>query len=169
MRQVLVAVVNSSASLCAVRHVIREYRKDPRIGVHLLNVRPRISNYVARHVRKQDREAWYEERAENALRPARELLEKSAVPCRVHMAKGEAAQAIVACAKDLRCDCIVIGTARQGALQRLLSSSVTNRVLALTDTPVQVVVGDEVSNLESIGISAGVGLGIAGLIMLVFD
>jgi nucleotide-binding universal stress UspA family protein len=128
-----------------------------------------MSRYLARHVGKRDREQWYQDEAEKALRPARELLEKYGIPYVAHVEKGDTAGATVAKAKDLRCDCILISTARKDSLNRLLAASVTNRILALTDIPVEVVVGQDVSNLESIGIPAGVGLGIAGLIMLVLD
>lgn len=169
MRRLLIPVDGSANSLCAVRHVIGEYRNNPGTSIHILNVRPRMSRYLARHVSKRNRERWYQDEADKALRPTRDLLDKYAIPYFAHVEKGDTAEAIVTKAKDLRCDCILISTARKDSLNRLLAASVTNRILALTDIPVEVVVGQEVSNLESIGIPAGVGLGIAGLIMLVLD
>lgn len=128
-----------------------------------------MSRYLARHVSRQDRDWWHQEEAEKALRPARDLLDKHGIPYVAHVEKGDTAETVVAKARDLRCDCILISTARKDSLNRLLGASVTNRILALTDIPVEIVVGRDVSNLESIGIPAGVGLGIAGLIMLVLD
>lgn len=169
MRRLLIPVDGSANSLCAIRHAIGEYRNNPGTSIHLLNVRPRMSRYLANHVSKSNRERWYQDEAEKALYPARELLEKYGIPYVAHMEKGDTAEVIVAKANDLRCNCILISTARKDSLNRLLAASVTNRILALTDIPVEVVVGQDASNLESIGIPAGVGLGIAGLIMLVLD
>ena len=128
-----------------------------------------MSRYLARHVSRQDRDWWHQEEAEKALRPARDLLDKHGIPYVAQVEKGDTAETVVAKARDLRCDCILISTARKDSLNRLLGASVTNRILALTDIPVEIIVGRDVSNLESIGIPAGVGLGIAGLIMLVLD
>ena len=169
MRRLLIPVDGSANSLCAIHHALGEYRKNPQTSIHLLNVRPRMSRYLAKHVSKRDREQWRQGEAEKALRPARELLDKSGIPYAAHVETGDTAEAVVAKARDLRCDCILISTARKDSLNRLLAASVTNRILALTDIPVEIVVGRDVSNLESIGIPAGVGLGIAGLIMLVLD
>ena len=63
---------------------------------------------------------------------------------------------ICAAAKRLEAHHIVIGTARQNSLTRMLEASVTSRVLETTQVPVEVVVGDSVSKWERWGWPAGV-------------
>jgi hypothetical protein len=72
-------------------------------------------------------------------------------------------------ARRLRCDRIVLGTARKNSLTRMVEASVTNKVLDLTSVPVEVVVGDSVSRLERYGIPAGIGAGIGALLFLAAD
>ena len=67
-------------------------------------------------------------------------------------------------ARRLRCDHIVMSTARKNSLTRMLESSVTNRVLELTAVPVAVIAGDAVSRLERWGLPVGIGAALALLI-----
>ena len=64
-------------------------------------------------------------------------------------------------ANSLRCDHIVMSTARKNSLTRLVENSVTNKVLELTSVPVEVIAGDAVSKWERYGIPAGVGAALA--------
>ena len=54
-----------------------------------------------------------------------------------------------------------MGTARKNSLTRLLEDSITNRVLELTDVPVEIVAGESISKLERFGVPAGVGAALA--------
>jgi hypothetical protein len=72
-------------------------------------------------------------------------------------------------AQRLRCDRIVLATARKNSLTRMVEASVTNKVLDLTSVPVEVVVGDSVSKLERYGIPVGLGAGIGALLFLAAD
>lgn len=87
----------------------------------------------------------------------------------MHTEIGHKAEVIADTAKRLHCDHIVIGTARQNSLTRMVESSVTNRVLELTTVPVEVIVGDSISKLERFGIPAGIGTGLAALLLLAAD
>jgi hypothetical protein len=69
----------------------------------------------------------------------------------------------------LKCDHIVLATARKNSLTRMVESSVTNRVLDLTSVPVEIVVGDSVSKLERYGIPLGLGAGLGTLAILALD
>ena len=61
---------------------------------------------------------------------------------------GNAAEVIAEEAKRLRCDRIVMSTARRGSITRLLEDSTTERVLHETEVPVELVVSDQASALE---------------------
>jgi len=91
------------------------------------------------------------------------------VPFAQHVRVGRRAETIADEAKRLRCDHIVLATARKNSLTRMVESSVTNRVLDLTSVPVEVVVGDSVSKLERYGIPLGLGAGLGTLMILAFD
>jgi nucleotide-binding universal stress UspA family protein len=91
------------------------------------------------------------------------------VPFAQHIRVGRRAETIADEAKRLKCDHIVLATARKNSLTRMVESSVTNRVLDLTSVPVEVVVGDSVSKLERYGIPLGLGAGLGTLMFLAFD
>jgi nucleotide-binding universal stress UspA family protein len=74
---------------------------------------------------------------------------------------GDKAETITRVARELRVAQIVMGTARKNSLTRLIEDSVTNRVLELTEVPVQVVAGEAVSVLERFGVPAGIAAAVA--------
>jgi len=169
MQKILVPVDGSRNALHAVRHVIAEYRRHPGFEVHLLNVQAPFSRHVARFVARGDRDAHHKAQADAVLAPLRDMLEEARVPFAQHVRIGRRAETIAGEAKRLRCDHIVLATARKNSLTRMVESSVTNRVLDLTSVPVEVVVGDSVSKLERYGIPIGVGAGLGTLFILALD
>lgn len=169
MEKILLPVDGSPNSLYAVQQVVRDFFKNSNMEIHLLNVRHPFSKYVARFVSKKNRDSFYREEAEKALMPCREVLEKYGVPYSQHVEKGDKAEVIVATAKRLRCNLIVMSTARKNSLTRMLESSVTNRVLELTRVPVEVISGDDISNIERYGVPAGIGAAITALLMVALD
>jgi len=166
MLKVLVPVDNSRNSQHAVRHVVNEFARNRGMEVHLLNVQAPFSSNIAQFVSRKSRDAFHRDEAEKALRPVRRLLDRAGVPHIDHVEVGSKAEVIAAAARRLGCDHIVMGTARKDSLTRMFEASVTNRVLELTSVPVEVIVGDAVSNLERYGIPAGLA-GAVGLLMLV--
>lgn len=169
MQRILVPVDGSPNSLYAVRHAVREFFNNSAVEIHLINVQQPFSRNVARFVSKKSIDHWHREEAEAALNPCRQLLEQYGVPYCAHRAKGAKAEAIVAAAKRLRCDLILMSTARKNSLTRMLEASVTNRVLELTPVPVEVIAGGAVSKLELYGLPTGIGAGIAALLILALD
>ena len=169
MLKVLVAFDGSSNALHAVRHVLSEFRRNPALDIHLLNVQPPFSNNVARWIDRKTMNEAHVEASEQALRPARQLLEESGVPYSVHLAVGRKADSIAESAHQLQCDHIVIGTARKNSLVRTLEGSVTNRVLELTTVPVIAIAGDPASTWERYGIQLGVGGGLTWLVVAALE
>jgi len=156
MRKVLIPVDGSRNSEFAVRHVVKQFMNDSAMQVHLLNVQTPLTSHVAQFLTRKDRHEYYHDSAEKALDPARQILEKFGIPYSVHTELGDRAECITHTASRLRCDEIVMSTARKNSLTRLVENSVTNRVLELTPLPVEVVAGNSVSNLERYGIPAAV-------------
>jgi YjbE family integral membrane protein len=169
MLKILVPVDDSRNAQHAVRHVIAEFRKNPAFEVHLLNVQAPFSRHVAQFAAKKDRDEYHREQSEAALAPLRALLDGARVPYAQHVKVGRKAEMIADEARRLKCDHIVLATARKNSLTRMFEASVTNKVLDLTTVPVEVIVGDSVSKLERYGIPVGIGAGLGALALLAID
>jgi Ca2+-transporting ATPase len=154
--KVLLPVHGSRNCELAVRHVVRQFMNNTEMEVHLLNVQPALPSHITRFLSRKSVRDYHLDEAEKALAPARQLLDSFGVPYAVHTEVGERAQCITATAHRLRCDQIVLCTARKNSLTRLVESSTTNRVLELTSVPVEVIAGDSVSRWERYGIPAGI-------------
>lgn len=169
MVKVLVPVDGSRNAQQAVRHVIAEFQKNPSFEVHLLHVRAPFSKHVARFTPKADREEYHRAEADKVLAPLRQMLADVRLPFAEHVRVGPRAETIADEAKRLGCNHIVVATARKNSLTRMVQASVTNRLLDLTSVPVEVIVGDSVSNLERYGIPVGIGAGLGALVLLAAD
>ena len=168
MLKVLVPVDGSANALGAVRHAIAEYQRHYELELHLLNVQPRLSRHIARFVSRHNRDSWHHDQAQTALAGARAVLEQASVPYLTHWAVGERVAEICGAAQRLGVHHIVMGTARQNSVTRMLEASVTSQVLETTPVPVEIVVGTAVSKWERWGLPAGV-LGVGGLLVLAID
>jgi len=158
MLKILVPIDGSRSSLFAAPHVIREFMKNRALEIHLLNIQPPLSWHIARFVSGKSREEFHREEAQKVLRPARRLLDNAGVAYTLHFETGnDKAKIITETARKLECDHIVMSTARKNSLTRMLENSTTNKVLELTQVPVEVIAGDTVSRLERYGIPAGIG------------
>ncbi len=163
MSRVLVPSDGSPNSLHGVRHVAKEFMKNRDLEIHVLNIQRPFSSEVARFTSRRDRMAFHQEQSEMALGPARQALDRSGIPYTVHAEVGDKADCIADAARRLRCDRIVMSTARKSSLVRWVEDSVTNQVIERTTVPVEVIAGDAASSLERVGIPAGVGAGLLAL------
>lgn len=159
MLNILIPVDGSRNALRAVEYVI-QYRvlHDELINVNLANIQPRLSKYVTRFVPSHNVSLFQQERAEKAMQGAVDLLAKAGMQHVAHISKGDTAEAIVACAQKTGSQKIVMGTTRKNALARFFEGSIVNKVMALTDLPVEVVAKDDATKLERFGIPIGLGL-----------
>ena len=165
MQRILVPVDGSPNSQYAVRQVINEFMKDSALEVHLLNVQPAFSRHIANFVSRSNRQDYHRAQSQKALGPVKQLLENHGLPYAEHLEVGDKATLIAQAARRLRCDRIVMSTARKNSLTRMLEDSTTNRVLEATDVPVEIIAGDTVSPLERFGVPAGLGAAIVLLLM----
>jgi nucleotide-binding universal stress UspA family protein len=165
MQRILVPVDGSPNSQYAVRQVINEFMKDSALEVHLLNVQPAFSRHIAKFVSRSNRHDYHRAQGQKALGPVKQLLENHGVPYAEHLEVGDKAALIAQAARRLRCDRIVMSTARKNSLTRMLEDSTTNRVLEATDVPVEIIAGDMVSPFERFGVPAGLGAAIVLLLM----
>jgi P-type Ca2+ transporter type 2C len=169
MLKVLVPVHGSRNCEFAVKHLVKQFMNNTAMEIHLLNVQPPFSQYVARFLSRKALHDYHQDEAEKALRPVRQMLDGFGIPYAVHMEVGDRAESITATAHRLRCDQIVMSTARKNSLTRLVENSTTNRVLELTSVPVEVIAGDAVSRWERYGIPAGLGTLLALLLAAAAD
>ena len=156
MLKILVPIDGSRNSHFVVPHVIREYQKNHALEIHLLNIQPPFSWHISRFINKKTREQFHRDQAEKALAKVRRALDGFNVPYSLHIEVGSKAKLITETARRLRCDHIVMVTARKNSLTRMLQDSTTNQVLELTPVPVEVIAGDAVSRLERYGIPVGI-------------
>ncbi len=167
MLKVLIPVDGSSNCRFAVKHVIKQFMNNTAMEIHLLNVQMPFSRDIARFVSRKGLQEYQRDQAETALRPVRQMLDGFGIPYSVHTEVGDKARLITDAARRLRCDQIVMSTARKNSLTRWVESSVTNKVLELTSVPVEVIAGDSVSKLERYGIPAALAAAVALLLAAV--
>jgi YjbE family integral membrane protein len=151
LARVLIPVDGSNNSLAAVRRVAA----SSDLEIHIVHVRSPLAQYVARFLGRRDIDAWHREEGLRALRDAITILWANGARFSHHIRLGRRAEAIAALAEELECDRIVISTARKNSLTRLVEDSVTQRLLALTRVPVEVIVGPRSCTLERIAVPAG--------------
>ena len=136
--RILVPVDGSPAALRAVAHVAIEagrYAEMPEI--HLINVQlPILSGNVRTFFSRERIDAYYHDEGMRVLRPARERLEASGIPCSVHIGVGNAAQTIAQYAKDRHCDMICMGRGGMGGISGMLMGSVASRLIHVSEIPI---------------------------------
>ena len=136
--KVLAAIDGSESSLRALRFVIDHpgmFGPEPEIV--LVNVHLPIPSVRAKAVLGSEVvEQYYRDESEEALAPARALLDS--IPCKVteRAIVGQPAAQIIATAKQQQCEVIVMGTHGHSAIGSLFLGSVAMKVIA--DSPVPV-------------------------------
>jgi Ca2+-transporting ATPase len=169
MLKVLLPVDGSPNCQFAVRHIIKQFMDNSAMETHLLNVQAPFNKDITRFVSRKNLQDHHRDQAEKALRPIREMLDNFSIPYSVHIEVGERAKCIADTARRLRCDQIVMSTARKNSLTRLVENSVTNKVIELTPVPVELIAGDVVSRWERYGIPAGLAALLALLLSAAAD
>jgi P-type Ca2+ transporter type 2C len=164
MLRVLIPIHSSHNCQFAVKHVIRQFMNNTAMEIHLLNVQAPFSKHITQFVSKRNVQDYHRDQAEKVLAPFRQMLDGFGIPYSVHIMVGDRAECITTTARRLRCDQVVMSTARKNSLTRLVENSVTNRVLAMTSVPVEVIAGDAMSKWERYGIPAGVVAALALLL-----
>jgi nucleotide-binding universal stress UspA family protein len=144
-----------------VKHVIKEFMNNTAMEIHLLNVQAPFTRDISQFVSRKNIRDYHREQAEKALGPIKQTLDGFGIPYSAHFEVGERAKTITDTARRLRCDHIVMSTARKNSLTRLVENSVTNKVLELTSVPVELIAGDAVSKYERYGIPAALAAALA--------
>jgi nucleotide-binding universal stress UspA family protein len=143
MRSILVPVDASDCSNKAIEALIEMAKKTGPLEVHLINVQARIFPEEALvYLEPEKLDTYYFERGSQALAPAEKMLKRAGIAFTSHRATGPVAEHIVAKARELAVDGILMGTHGHGRLAGMLLGSVSNKVLHLSPVPVTLVRGE---------------------------
>ena len=138
-KRVLVAVDGSKDSQMAVRQAItmrNELRDPAALELHTVHVQRPFSGDVSTFIATQTLDEYYKERSDEALAPARALLDAAECSYKAHEKVGDPAPMIAALASQLGCDVIMMGTRGLGASAAALLGSVAQGVMAKATVPV---------------------------------
>ena len=139
MRTVLVPIDGSECSLPALHYLAGARGEDRGATLHLLNVRPAMTDDGRQSVARADLDHYRGTQSDEAKHQARDVLDSAGIVCKSRPAVGHADDCITRCAGEPDCDHIVLGTHGRPALATLLVGSATLGVLHQTRVPVVLV------------------------------
>lgn len=155
--KILIPVDGSKYSRTAVDFVAsRSTLVGANPEVEVLNVQMAIPSRATRVVGSDVVSSYYTEEAEKALKPARTRLAKAGLTPTVRFAVGNPADEISAAAAKDDVDLLVMGSHGHSALRGLLVGSVTNAVLAQTQTPILILRHRETPPADSLKVGIAV-------------
>ncbi len=143
MRKILVPVDGTALSEAAVRAVVAQARREPIAAIHLLNVQPRPSRYLARFVDRAALRDVQRQAGERALAEARRILDNAGLPYDVHLETGKTARAVARAADALRVHEIVMGAEGGGLWNNARLWLLVMAVRRHANLPVMVVMNPE--------------------------
>lgn len=94
MLKILIPVDGSRNCEFVVKHVIKQFMNNTAMEMHLLNVQPPFSGYVARFVSRKSLHDFHRDEAEKALGPVKQMLDGYGIPYAAHFEVGKRAEAI---------------------------------------------------------------------------
>ena len=106
------------------------------LEVHLLNVRPAVRGVAASFVSHSDLEGYHREEGMKALAEPRHLVEAAGLKPHAHVCVGDPGEMILAFARRLGCEQIVMGTKGHGPVAGLLLGSAARHVVAGAAVPI---------------------------------
>ena len=165
MFKILVPVDGSKSALHGVRHAIDRAAARPDASLCLVNVQPELNRHIGGFLSARAMREGMAARGARALAEAVELAASSGVAARSAVLRGRVADALCRFSVEEGVSEIVLGAAAKSPLLRFLTGSVTNSILAAAPVPVAVVAAPPPSPIHRYGIPAGVGLGLAALIL----
>ena len=136
---IVIAVDGSENALDAVRYGAQLASANSAIRLHLLNIQPPLPSAASSFVSQEVVRSFHQEEGEKCLKAPRALLDGQKISYECHVAVGNAAETIVAYAREKNCAAIVMGTRGLSPLPSLLLGSVATRVLHLAEVPVTLI------------------------------
>ena len=143
MQKVLIASDGSAHADRALAYLIAQIQPGglfcDTCAVHLLNVQPHLPSRISQGMSVEDLRDYYENHSREALASAIEQLQQAGIGFSVHSRVGAPGASIVACATELGCQNIVIGSHGAGLTLGSLLGSVASEVVKLSELPVTLV------------------------------
>jgi nucleotide-binding universal stress UspA family protein len=139
MVRILVPTDDSPSALRAVQHVIDLAMRGLAVEVHLLNVQRPVRGAAAALIAHSELNDYHREEGMKVLEGARKLVEQAGLPMHLHVGVGDADKTVLAFARRLGCQQIVMGTRGLSGVAGLIMGSVTSHVVAESDIPVTLV------------------------------
>src|SRR3989304_3801097 len=113
MLRILLPVAGSRNCQFAAKHVIKEFMNNTAMEIHLLNVQPPFSSYIARFVSRKSLRDYHRDAAEKALGPVKQMLDGFSIPEGLKNGRGPGGTPHASGARRSRSDPIVMSTARK--------------------------------------------------------
>jgi nucleotide-binding universal stress UspA family protein len=133
---VLVPTDGSDHARRAAHHVLDLAARGLPVDVHLLNVRPAVRGVAASIISPGDLEDYHREEGMKELATTLHLFEDAGIKPHAHVGVGDPGEVILAFARRLGCDQIVMGTRGLGPVTELLLGSAARHVVAGAAVPV---------------------------------
>ena len=137
--RVLVPTDGSEPARRATLHVLDLAARGLPVDVHLLNVDPAVRGVAASLVSAADIEGYHRDEGMKVLAESLRLVETAGLKPHAHVCVGDPGEMILAFAKRLDCDQIVMGTRGLGPVTELLLGSIARHVVAGAIVPVTLV------------------------------
>jgi hypothetical protein len=116
MKIAAVPILDSKDQRWAVKQVVEFYRRTGA-RIHLVNVQPRYSNYVARFFSARYLERIHREEGLRMLAPLMRALEKAGVPHKAHVLVGRKAERIAEFVESYPCNELLVRNESQSLLR----------------------------------------------------
>jgi nucleotide-binding universal stress UspA family protein len=137
--RVLVPADGSEPARRATQHVLDLAARGLSVEVHLLNVQPAVRGVAASLVSAGDLEHYHREEGMKTLAEPMRLLEAAGLKPHAHVCVGDSGEMILAFARRLNCEQIVMGTRGLGPVTEMLLGSVARHVVGGAPVPVTLV------------------------------
>jgi nucleotide-binding universal stress UspA family protein len=134
--RILVPTDGSDPSGRATQHVLDLAARGLLLEVHLLNVQPAVRGVAASLVSHGDLDTYHRDEGMKALAKSLRLVEAAGLKPHAHVGVGDPGETVLAFARRLNCDQIVMGTRGHGSVTELLLGSVARQVVAQAVVPV---------------------------------
>jgi nucleotide-binding universal stress UspA family protein len=137
--RILVPTDGSDPSHRAIVHVLDLAARGLPVDVHVLNVQPAVRGVAASLVSHTDLECYHRDEGMKVLAEPVRLVEAAGLKPHPHVGVGDPGEMVLAFARRLACDQIVMGTRGHGSVTELLLGSVARHVVGQATVPVTLV------------------------------
>lgn len=139
MQSIVLAVDGSAYSDAAAQCIAAGQLLRGPLQVHVVHCLPDVSGEVKHYISAADIQAWHSDESGRVMHSAADILRTAGVPFEQHALTGFAPERILAFARSVNAQAIVMGTHGRGAFLNAVVGSVAARVVADAPCPVVLV------------------------------